>query len=213
MDEAKLWMWQHQKNRRNLTAYQRGELALQFKDTIAAKAKERQRGGQGGTLLCQISDKAKDTKRELAEMAEVSHDTLAKVEYITEHADEETKAKLRRGDKGTTINKEYKRLKEQTIPSPVAPSQPAPEIPPLPVTETPYPPCPNQDVKYFPKTTLKFVDQETPRPLLVNLFEIFRKGFVEEMVLMAMDMLWEERGKETVKDILARLNKKFARKK
>jgi hypothetical protein len=68
-------------------------------------------------------------------------------------------------------------------------------------------------VKYFPKTTLNLVTQETPHPLLVTLFEIFRKGFVEEMVVMAMDMLWEERGKETVKDILAQLNKKFSRKK
>jgi hypothetical protein len=42
LDAAKLWAWQHQENRRNLTPYQRGEIALQFKPMIAAKAKERQ---------------------------------------------------------------------------------------------------------------------------------------------------------------------------
>ena len=92
------------------------------------------------------------------------------------------------------------------------------ELPPEPVVEssnvdtTPEPPCPNKDVQYFPKTTLKLIPQESPRVLLVNLFEIFRKGFVEEMVIMAMDMLAETQGKEVVKSLLSQLNKKHGRK-
>lgn len=42
LDAAKLWAWKHQENRRNLTAFHRGELALKLKDVIAARAKERQ---------------------------------------------------------------------------------------------------------------------------------------------------------------------------
>jgi hypothetical protein len=42
LDEAKIWIWQHQGNRRNLTDFQRGEIALKLKNAIAAKAKERQ---------------------------------------------------------------------------------------------------------------------------------------------------------------------------
>ena len=43
LEAAKLWAWRHQENRRNLTPFQRTELALKFKDTIAKKAKENQR--------------------------------------------------------------------------------------------------------------------------------------------------------------------------
>jgi hypothetical protein len=113
LEDAKLWAWQHQENRRNLTPYCRSELALKFKEIIATKAKERQRCGQGGSLLLEKSPKASDTRQELATMAGVSDNTIAKVEYISDHADEETKSKLRRGEKGTSINKEYKRLKSE----------------------------------------------------------------------------------------------------
>jgi len=76
----------------------------------------------------------------------------------------------------------------------------------------PAPPCPNKDVKYFPKTTLNLIPQESPRVLLVNLFEIFREGFVEEMVVMAMDMLVEEKGKNLVKTLAVQLYKKHGKK-
>jgi hypothetical protein len=73
----------------------------------------------------------------------------------------------------------------------------------------PEPPCPNKHIKFFPKTTLKRIPQESPRVLLVNLFEIFRKGFVEEMVVMAMGMLAEERSKDVTETILAQLNQTY----
>ena len=60
----------------------RGELALKRKHIIAAKAKENQACGQGGVLLSQNSVKASekvDTRAELAKIAGVSHDTLARV--------------------------------------------------------------------------------------------------------------------------------------
>jgi DNA-binding XRE family transcriptional regulator len=113
LDDAKLWAWQHQANRRNLTDFQRGEIVLKLKDTIAVKAKERQ--GKRNDLkrdnIPQNSAECKETRQELATLADISHDTLNRIEYISEHADEETKSKLRRGEKGTSINKEYKRLK------------------------------------------------------------------------------------------------------
>ncbi|MDR0609776.1 MAG: ParB/RepB/Spo0J family partition protein [Planctomycetaceae bacterium] len=111
LDHAKFWVWQHQENRRNMTPYHRGELALKFKEVISAKAKKRQCCGQGGILLGVILPQANKTRQELAEKAEVSERTLDKIEYISSHADEETKSKLRRGDTGTSINKEYQRLK------------------------------------------------------------------------------------------------------
>jgi len=218
LDDAKLWIWKHQESRRNLTPYQRAELALKFKNVIAAKAKERQKGGQGGVLLPATLPEAKETRHELAELAGIGSRTLDKAEYIAEHADAQTKEKLRRGEKGTSINKEYNRLKEdekvQTKKSKTD-SEASPTVTVSaeePDDTYPEPPCPNKHVKYFPKTTLKLIPQESPRVLLVNLFEIFRKGFVEEMIVMAMDMLAEERGKDAVKKLLAQLNKTHGKK-
>ena len=60
----------------------RGELALKRKHIIAAKAKKNQACGQGGVLLLQNSAKASekvDTRAELAKIAGVSHDTIARV--------------------------------------------------------------------------------------------------------------------------------------
>lgn len=56
--------------------------ALRLEEAIAGRAKERQQGGQGGILLCQKSDEAIDTKREIAKAAGVSHDTVAKVPLL-----------------------------------------------------------------------------------------------------------------------------------
>jgi len=223
LDDAKLWIWKHQESRRNLTAFHRAEIALKLKDAVAAKAKERQKASGGDRKSEQAKSvvanlpqpiDGKKTREELAEIARISPRSMAKVEFIAEHADEETKEKLRSGDKGTSIDKEYNRLREEEkrekaeTPS----TTPVPEPVDASSDTYPEPPCPNKDVKYFPKTTLKLIPQESPRVLLVNLFEIFRKGFVEEMVIMAMDMLAEERGKDVVKTLLAQLNKKHGKK-
>ena len=44
LEDAKFWAWEHQEHRRNLTPYQRTELALKFKPQIEKRARERQRG-------------------------------------------------------------------------------------------------------------------------------------------------------------------------
>ena len=214
IDEAKLWAGRHQENRRNLTDYHRSELALKLKDIYAAKSKERQRGGPGGALLQPTLAEAKQTREELAGIANVSHGTLAKVEYISNRADEETKDKLRRGEKGTSINKEYNRLKEEARNETAAPADTIaaePENVETSEEQQTYsePPCPNKHIKYFPKTTLKNISQETPQVLLANLFAHFRKGFVEELVIMAMEKINEKLGKAAVTKILRELNKRY----
>lgn len=79
-DEAIQWIILNQFGRRNLPMYERARLALRLKPVISAKAKERQQGGQGGVLLSQKSVEAKpvDTQKELAKIANVSHDTMRK---------------------------------------------------------------------------------------------------------------------------------------
>ena len=66
--------------------------ALELEPLIAEKAKEKQR--EAGGAVRQISDKAViDTKRELATIAGVSHDTIAKVKTIELKATPEVKEK------------------------------------------------------------------------------------------------------------------------
>lgn len=105
--DAIRWIILNQFGRRNLSAYDRSLLALKLKPVIAEQAKERQKGGQGGVLLSQKSDEAKEisTKRELAKVAGVSHDTIHRVEVIEEKATPQTKQLVREGK--LSINQAY----------------------------------------------------------------------------------------------------------
>ena len=71
----------NQFGRRNLINYQRSVLALELESVFSDKAKENQAIQFKGNSLCQTSDKVNpiDTKKELAKVANVSHDTIAKV--------------------------------------------------------------------------------------------------------------------------------------
>ena len=115
LDHARFWALRHHKNRRNISPYALAECALQLESEISARAKANQqlrKGGQPGAS-CQNSDNLDviDTKRELAKEAGVSHDTVARVKYIRDHANDETKQRLR--DNETTIHTEYTKLKRQ----------------------------------------------------------------------------------------------------
>lgn len=102
------WMLINQLGRRNLNNYDRSVIALKLEEMYKKKAKENQ--GKR-TDLCQISDKSYnpiDTKKEIAEKAKVSHDTIAKVKHIEQKATPEQKEKLRAGE--TTVNKIYQEI-------------------------------------------------------------------------------------------------------
>lgn len=121
-DEVKAWIIKNQFGRRNINKYQRSQLALQLKNLIAGKAKENQ-GARTDLVrlaetdnLCQKSDKSTeaiipiDTKKELAAIAGVSHDTIHKVETIETRAPEPVKEAAR--DNVISINKAYEITKE-----------------------------------------------------------------------------------------------------
>ena len=111
--DAKIWIITNQFARRNLSLFQRCELALELEDIFKAKAKENQ-GTR--TDICQKSDKCPfpiDTKKEVAKIAGVSHDTVAKVKKVIAKAPEEVKQKIQDGE--LTINKAYNYIKRQEI--------------------------------------------------------------------------------------------------
>lgn len=109
-NDVKIWIIKNQFGRRNLALYDRGKLALMLKPLISEKAKQKQK--EAGGAVRQISDKAViDTKKELAKVAGMSHDTIFKIEQIEKKATDEVKEKLSSGE--ISINQVYQDIKKE----------------------------------------------------------------------------------------------------
>ena len=112
INRVKEWMINNQFGRRNLSNYQRSVLALQLEDVFREKAKEKQK--ESGGAVPQISAKPPvETRQEIAKVANVSHDTIAKVKKIEAAATPEVKARLNTGT--MSINEAYKEIKKEEI--------------------------------------------------------------------------------------------------
>jgi hypothetical protein len=91
-DAAQIWIIKNQFGRRNLTPYQRAELALKLEPLVAAQAKENQvanlmQGDHRPVSQNSAEREAVDTRQELARVAGVSHDTISRlfVEYVPDN--------------------------------------------------------------------------------------------------------------------------------
>ena len=127
--DVKVWMILNQFGRRNIGNYTRAKLALELEDIFREKAKENLKlAAEKTNTGCQISDKALDlfseeklfkkieiqpidTKKEVAKVANLSHDTIAKVKKIEQKAAPEIKEKLSTGE--LTINQAYQDIKKE----------------------------------------------------------------------------------------------------
>jgi N6-adenosine-specific RNA methylase IME4 len=111
--DVKEWMILNQFGRRNLSNYQRSVLALQLEDVFKVKAKENQKLSDGKGI--QKSEDLKKpeivTIKEVAKIADVSHDTIAKVKVIEQKAAPEIKEKLSTGE--ISINQAYQDIKKE----------------------------------------------------------------------------------------------------
>jgi DNA modification methylase len=114
INRVKEWMINNQFGRRNLSNYQRSVLALQLEDVFKEKAKENYIQNVGRPSKSeQISAPIKpiETRQEIAKVANVSHDTIAKVKKIEAVATPEVKARLNTGT--MSINEAYKEIKKE----------------------------------------------------------------------------------------------------
>lgn len=103
-----MWIILNQFGRRNLSVYDRSVLALKLKPVIQAEKEKNLHLSKGrGKKGSQISDNLKneDTKKEIAKIAETSHDTIHKVEVIESSGNEAIKEAARAGE--MSINKAY----------------------------------------------------------------------------------------------------------
>jgi hypothetical protein len=104
------WIIRNQFGRRNLSNYDRTKLALRLEESIQKRAKANQ-VRKPADSVCQISDKqttAIDTKKEVAKVAQVSHDTVAKVKKIEAIAPPEIRQALSAGT--MSINQAHKEV-------------------------------------------------------------------------------------------------------
>jgi phage N-6-adenine-methyltransferase len=102
------WIILNQFGRRNLPAHERARLALRLKPVIAERAKEQQLSTLKQNAVPQNSVKREnpiDTQKELAKVAGVSHDTIAKVEHIEEEAPQPIVEASRKGE--ISVNSAY----------------------------------------------------------------------------------------------------------
>lgn len=104
--EAIEWIIKNQFGRRNLPLYERSVLALRLEDEIKERAKERMLSGKKADPTQKSAEG--ETRKEVAKIAGVSHDTISKVKVIEEKATQEQKEALRTGEK--KINRVYREI-------------------------------------------------------------------------------------------------------
>lgn len=129
-EAVKEWMIINQFGRRNLSNYDRAKLGLELEDIFSKKAKANKvLAAEKMNTFCQKSDKTLDlfeeqpiekkpieiktidTKKEVAKIANLSHDTIAKVKVIEQKAAPEVKEKLSTGE--ISINQAYLNVKKE----------------------------------------------------------------------------------------------------
>lgn len=117
-NEVKIWMINNQFGRRNLSNYQKSVLALELESVFKEKAKENLiKAGSSYSPKEPLQKSANlpiekvDTRKEVAKVANVSHDTIAKVKKIQEKATPEVKEKLSIGE--ISINQAFKEIKKE----------------------------------------------------------------------------------------------------
>jgi N6-adenosine-specific RNA methylase IME4 len=108
---VKVWMIYNQFGRRNLSNYQRSVLALELEDVFKEKAKEKQIRKPESVIQISEEQNSIVSIKEVAKLANVSHDTIAKVKKIEANATPEVKARLNTGT--MSINEAYKEIKKE----------------------------------------------------------------------------------------------------
>jgi N6-adenosine-specific RNA methylase IME4 len=114
-EDVKEWMILNQFGRRNLSNYQRSVLALELESVFKEKAKESksEKISHFRTTgeIVQNSEPSEKTIHKISNIANVSHDTIAKVKKIEEKAAPEVKEKLATGE--LSINQAYQDIKKE----------------------------------------------------------------------------------------------------
>lgn len=122
-EEVLEWILSHQLGRRNLTDFQRNEVALKYERIISERMKERQAEYHGNQYekvdLCSNGQKSKKenttSRKELAKIANTSEGSIQRTKYILENGTEEQIERARKGGSGNSIGTIEREIKESTL--------------------------------------------------------------------------------------------------
>ena len=132
-NDAIQWIILNQFGRRNLSPGTRSILALRLEPILAEKAKERQKehGGTapGKSLVPKSAPVIEPIKTRdgLAKIAGVGHDTIDKVKQIVSRGTPEQVERIKKGDKGNTVNAVYQEVRAKDVPKPIPAKDPEKE--------------------------------------------------------------------------------------
>ncbi len=204
--DAKFWILKNQSGRRNMTPYARTVIALKMKPALEEMAKKRQFAGVKTDLPPNWAEGIGETREQIASLAGVGKNTVSKIEYIEANADEETKSRLRRGDKGVSVNGVYTSLKEkQNSPIKTVPSTELTVIEPVTVT-------PEREENYLdtaphwePSVTLNQISCVDPDPLVGAIFELFPEEYRSKFFSAFFDRFLYWQGKEETETLFIQL--------
>lgn len=135
-DQALSWILKHQLGRRNLTDFQRNEIALKYEDIIGRQMKERQRAA-GGDKVSEKARTASDqmihsgqnttTRKELAKIAGTSEGSVQRTKLILEKGTPEQIEQVRKGEVSIGgMVREIKGKQSAEIKKPSEPKEPKP---------------------------------------------------------------------------------------
>jgi N6-adenosine-specific RNA methylase IME4 len=111
-NDVKEWMINNQFGRRNLSNYQRSVLALELEEVFSTKAKEKELERKTTFHKCEKSNLPKiNTVKQISDIANISHNTIARVKVIEAKATPEVKAQLSSGE--VSINQVYQEIKKE----------------------------------------------------------------------------------------------------
>lgn len=99
---AIMWIIRNQFARRNLTPFQRAELALKLKPMVAKGPAERR-------AQCRRGVSGERTNKTLSKLAGVSDTNIMRANFINGHGDERIRSQLRRGE--ISIHRAYKSIR------------------------------------------------------------------------------------------------------
>ena len=119
-ERAKAWMLKNQLGRRNLSEWQKFDLAKELEDTKKDEAKGRQ-GTRTDIVPTLAPSDAGKTRDKMADMVGVSHGTYDKMKYIDQHGSPELNKRVRDGE--VTTNAAYIQLKLKEAPKPETPKE------------------------------------------------------------------------------------------
>ena len=188
-DEAVVFIIHNQLGRRNLSTANSSILALKTEPLIAKKAARNKdltklvgKGIQKKDMVPQISAEPLETRKELAKLAGVSHDTISKVKRIVEQGTPEQVERIKQGGAGNSISAVYREINDATRSNtPTAPHKKS-EPPANSLDQAASPLSREESLKRIKQHVAELKNPDLDRSLTPEMFLMEYRAFAEQFI-------------------------------